>query len=66
MKTLLVLLLLSGVVQGQTIRDEQLSQKYENLILDGEDKDIIEDQMTSEGVTPEDLELSTEMEGEDE
>lgn len=42
------------------VRDEVLSEKYEGLMLDGEDEEVIEDMMTQEGVTKEDLELSEE------
>lgn len=64
MKTIILLIALFSVAEGQAqaIRDEVISQKYENLILDGETKDEILDQMTTEGVTPEDLELTEEME----
>lgn len=62
MRTLLLfLVLVSGYANAQVIRDEALSQKYENLLLDGEDKEVVEDMMTQEGVTAEDLELEDQM-----
>lgn len=74
MKVIFLILLFSSSVQAQSLTstsmaspmdDEANSQKYEGIYLDGEDKDFIEDQMTQEGLTPRDLEL-TEYSGEEE
>jgi hypothetical protein len=70
MRTLIVTALLlsslahAGEVRESAplVRDEVLSQKYEDQLLAGEDRDFVEDQMTQDGVTAEELELSEELE----
>jgi nitrate reductase beta subunit len=68
MKYLIILMLLisfaaeAGKVRDSapTVRDEELSQKYEALVLDGEDAEVVRDLMTSDGVMEEDLEIMME------
>lgn len=63
MKTLLLILTLLTVSapafssEDFEIQDEALSQKYEALILDGEDKYVVEDMMADDGVLRKELDI---------